>query len=339
MRFGICGAGFWAQYQLSAWQEIADTQCVAVCDPSEDRARTLAERFGIRSIYTSVEDMLDRESLDFIDVIASPASHEPLVLAAAKHRKPVICQKPMAETEAACRRMVEACTSNQTWFAIHENWRWQSTLRRVKLLVDAGRIGDIYRCRLDFVSGFDVFANQPTLRQCEQFIIADVGCHVLDYARCLFGEADSLYCRTSRVSKEIRGEDVASISMMMNGGKTLVDVNLAYALTPMADECFPETRLFAEGSAGSIELLSRYRLRITDHNGTSEELLSPQLYSWLNPQYAIVHSSLVGCNQHMVDCIRSRRPAETDGRDNLKSMELVFRAYESAQANRVIELK
>ncbi len=339
IRMGVVGAGFWSNYQLAAWRELGLTQCVAICDPDRSKAESLARQFGVHATYADLETMLTSESLDFIDIISSPGSHERLVTLAAAHRVPVICQKPMAEDLAACERMVAACQATGTWFAIHENWRWQSTLRRVQQLFQQNRIGSVFRCRIDFVTGFDVFANQPTLRDCQRFIIADLGCHLLDYARCLFGEASSLHCQTQRVSGDIQGEDVASINLWMNDESTMVQINLAYARTPLEIDCFPQTRLLAEGTQGSLEVGADYGIRICDPSGVTQETAAPKLYSWAHPQYAIVHSSLLDCNAHLLNCLIDGRPAETSGEDNFKSMELVFAAYESARLRQVVMLE
>ena len=77
-------------------------------------------------------------------------------------------------------------------------------------------------------SGFDVFANQPFLAALEQFILTDIGSHILDVARFLFGEASQLYCQTRRVHRHIKGEDVATVLMTMQDGM-LVTCNMAYA--------------------------------------------------------------------------------------------------------------
>jgi predicted dehydrogenase len=48
----------------------------------------------------------------------------------------------------------------------------------------SGAIGKPFRGRIDMLSGFPVFVNQPFLKQLEQFIITDLGSHTLDVARC-----------------------------------------------------------------------------------------------------------------------------------------------------------
>src|SRR5262245_57498523 len=100
LRFAIFGAGFWANYQLPAWQQIPGAQCVAIYNRTLPKAEKLAERFGVTAVYDDAEKLLKTEELDFIDIITSVETHSPFVHLAAKHKMPVICQKPMAPTLA-----------------------------------------------------------------------------------------------------------------------------------------------------------------------------------------------------------------------------------------------
>ena len=94
-------------------------------------------------------------------------------------------------TEALVRQV-----SGRTRLMVHENWRWQTPIRALKAVLDGGSVGRVFRARLTMVSGFDLFANQPFLAELEQFVLTDVGSHVLDVARFLFGEAEAVHCRT-----------------------------------------------------------------------------------------------------------------------------------------------
>lgn len=336
-RFAVVGAGFWANYQLAAWGEIPGVECVAVCDPDRAKAEKLAASRGVARSYDDAAAMLDRERPDFVDIITSASSHPSLVRLAAHRKVPVICQKPMAPSLEECASLVAECRALRVPFVIHENWRWQAPVRRVKDLLAAGVIGAPFRCRIDMVSGFDVFANQPGLRREERFIIADLGCHLFDLARSCFGEADSVYCRTSQVHQGIRGEDVATAVFAM--GKATVTVNLAYAGTPLERECFPETILFIEGERGSIEVAPGCVVRVTTRAGTEAVKVAPPAYAWVNPAYAVVQSSMVACHADLLRGVRGESTAETDGADNLRTMQLVFAAYESARTGAVVRPK
>jgi D-apiose dehydrogenase len=291
----------------------------------------------VPSVYADAEELLRKEQPDFIDVITDVDTHSNFVRLAAKYRVPVICQKPMAPSLAEAERMVKSCRQARVPFFIHENWRWQTPIRRLKKILSAGKIGTPFRARIDMISGFPVFQNQPFLAELEQFIITDLGSHTLDVARFLFGQAESLYCQTHRVHRNIRGEDVATILMRM-GGKTTVTVNMAYAGNYLERDVFPQTLFFVEGDKGSVELGPDYWIRVTTKAGTHAKRYPPPRYDWANPAYDVVHASIVPCNADLLRALQGRGRAETSGEDNLRTVRLVFAAYDSARSNRVAGL-
>ena len=63
---------------------------------------------------------------------------------------------------------------------------------------------------------------------------------------------------------------------------------------------------------------------------------APPRYAWANPAYDIAHASIVDCHRNLLGALQGRCAAETTGQDNLKTMELVFAAYESAARDKVI---
>ena len=126
---------------------------------------------------------------------------------------------------------------------IHENWRWQPP-SAPRTAPRGGRHRAALRARIGNSSA-PVFDNQPFLKDLEQFIVADMGSHILDAARFLFGEAESVYCRTQRVHRDIRGEDVATIVLGTASGMT-VTCEISYA-SRLEDERFPETFVTIEG--------------------------------------------------------------------------------------------
>ena len=183
--------------------------------------------------------MFAAESLDFVDIITDVHTHVPLVQLAAKHHVPAICQKPLAMSYEAAAGLEEACQTAGVPLLVHENWRWQTPIRQFKLpRSDQRAAGRPFRARIDMVSGFPVFRNQPALAELDRFILTDMGVHILDVALFLFGEAASLYCTTHRVHEAIRGEDVATV-VLLCGGATVV-CNMGYAENYLERQCFPE---------------------------------------------------------------------------------------------------
>ena len=335
LRFAMVGAGFWSQFQLAGWLEAGGCECVAVCDRAADKVEALAGRFGIHRTYGDVEELLEKEELDFLDVVTSPDTHPELVLAAAARGIPVVCQKPMAPSLEQAEEMVQACRKAGVPFYVNENWRWQTPMRALKRVLDSGAIGKPFRARIDMISGFPVFKNQPFLAELEQFIIADLGSHTLDAARFLFGEAERLYCRTQRVHPDIKGEDVATIVLRMANGMTVL-VEMAYAENYLEHDKFPETRVFVEANRGSVQLDLDFWIRVTTEDGTHSKRYPPPMYDWADPEYAIVHSSIVDCQRNLLAALRGEAEAETTGEDNLKTMRLVYRSYDSAARDEAV---
>lgn len=62
------------------------------------------------------------------------------------------------------------------------------------------------------------------------------------------------------------------------------------------------------------------------------------MYAWADPAYALVHASIVPCNANLLRAIKGEGPAETTAEDNLRTVRLVFAAYESAATGNAIRL-
>ncbi|MDO8684919.1 MAG: Gfo/Idh/MocA family oxidoreductase [Armatimonadota bacterium] len=336
LRFAVLGCGFWAPYQIAAWRELEGVELVALYNRTRSKADALARQFGVPAVYDDAEKMLANEELDFIDIITGVDTHSQFVHLAAKHKIPVICQKPMAPDLAIAEAMVSACREAGVPFMIHENWRWQYPIRQLKKAMNKSNIGKPFRGHILYANSFPVFANQPFLKDLDQFILTDIGSHILDTARYLFGDASRLYCQTSRVNPEIKGEDVATVMMEMGDGVT-VTCEMSYA-SRLEHERFPETYVRVECENGSVELCPDFWIRATKGAETIVSRHVPPRYPWADPAYDVVHSSAVPCNADLLRSLRTGEPAETSGEDNLKTMRLVFASYESAAKGQAIAL-
>ena len=338
LRFAAFGAGFWTRFQLNGWREIPGARCVAIYNRTLEKAKDYAREFQIPAVYDDAEALLRNEKLDFVDIFTGPETHERFALLALRHHLPVICQKPLAPSFAAAARMTEAFENEGVPLLVNENWRWQAPIREVKNQLDNAPIGQPFRARVDMISGFPVFRNQPFLRDLSRFILTDLGTHILDVCRFLFGEVRSVYCKTTKVHDDIAGEDVATVVLETNNGVTVV-ASMAYAENYLEDECFPQTRIFVEAQHGSLELKSGYRIHVTTQDGTNEMVASPAHYSWADPAYDVVHSSIVPCQANLLHALVGTETAETIAEDNLKTLRLVDASYESAHSGQAVLFK
>ena len=337
LKFAIFGCGFWSQFQLGAWTEIEGAECVALYNRTVTKAQKLASRFGVPRVYGDPEELLRNEELDFVDIITDVDTHATFTEMAVRHGiRNVICQKPMAPDYETAKHLVQTCGDAGVRFYVHENYRWEAPVRRFREILDSGVIGKPFKARVSFLSGFPVFQNQPFLAELNHFILTDMGSHVLDVIRYLFGECRELWCQTLSVNPGIKGEDVAVIMMKMTDGMP-VYAELSYA-SIVEHDSFTTVFVFIEGEKGSLYLGPGFEIRTTTREGTRSEKVTFPVYHWADPDYIVNHESGIQINRNILDDMLGRGKAETTGEDNLKTVQLVWAAYESAARGTIINL-
>lgn len=328
----VIGCGFFAVNHLNAWKDIAGTsdgaRIVALCDRDPARLAEAAARFRVPRTYRDAAEMFAAEKLDFVDIATTARSHRALVELAASHGVPAICQKPLAPTFDDARAMVAACEAAGVPLMVHENFRWESPIMAVRQAIDDGAVGRPFWGRVSFRSGYDVISGQPYLAEGERFIIEDLGVHVLDVARFLFGDVDRLMATTARVNRRVKGEDVATMLMIHSGGATSV-VDCSYS-SRLEEELFPQTLIEIDGDEGSIRLSAGYRLSVTSNDGVRVRDVSPPLLPWAERPWHVVQESVLLIQKHWVETLRKGAEPATNGRDNLKTYALVEACYRSA---------
>lgn len=330
----LIGCGFFSLNHLHAWQDIEGAQIVALCDANRARLDEVGEHFGIERRYTDAAAMLREERLDFADIATTVPSHRVLVELAAAAGVATICQKPFASTLADARAMVQTCDEAGVPLMVHENFRWQSAIRAVGHALREGVIGKPFWGRVSFRSAYDVFSGQPYLAQGERFIVEDLGIHILDIARFLFGDVARVSATTARVNPAIRGEDVATILLTHENGVSSV-VDCSYA-TRLPRERFPQTLIEVDGAEGTLRLFADYQLQIHTRAGTELRNVAPRAHSWMSEPWVAIQGSVFSIQSHWVDCLRRGVEPATSGRDNLRTLELVEATYLSAREGRSV---
>jgi D-apiose dehydrogenase len=127
------------------------------------------------------------------------------------------------------------------------------------------------------------------------------------------------------------------VMLGMASGAT-VACEMSYA-SRLEHDRFPETYVLIEGEEGSLELGPDYWIRLTTRGGTLARRHPPPFYSWADARYALAQTAGVACNANLLGALQGRHPAETTGEDNLRTLKLVFGAYDSAGQNRAIEVQ
>lgn len=338
LKFAALGCGFWSKFQIGAWSELEGAELVAVYNRTISKAQKIADYFKVPHVYDRAEDLFHKEKLDFVDIITDVDTHAYFVEMAINHGiKHIICQKPMAPDFETAKKMVKMCQDAGAKLFIHENYRWQAPVRRFKQIIDSGIIGNPFKARVTFLSGFPVFDNQPFLKELDHFILTDMGSHVLDVCRYLFGECSSLWCQTRAINQGIKGEDLAVLMMEMKNGMPLY-TEMSYA-SIVEHDTFSTLNILVEGEKGSVFLGPDFEIRTTTRKGTVSEKVKFPSYEWADPDYIVNHDSGIHINRNILKAMKGEEKAENTGEDNLETVRLIWAGYESAATGRKIKIE
>lgn len=335
LRVGLIGAGYFAGYHGEAWSRLASARLVAIADPVTERAQAFASRWGVSRVHASAVAMLDQEALDVVDITTRPESHRELTLLAAERGVQVICQKPLAPTWSDGVAMVEACERRGVRLLVHENWRWQAWYRQVRQLLVAGAVGSPFQVSFFWRTGDGVgpqpYALQPYFAEMPRLLVHETLVHLLDTFRFLAGEIATVFCRLQRVNKVLRGEDQATIVTTHSSGVLgLIDGNRLTGPVPPGDAM---GSLWIEGDSGSLRMASDGRIWLRGLGATQER---EHVYSL--PALGYRGDSVHATQAHLIESLLTGRPAESEGRDYLRTVAAVDACYESARTRREITL-
>jgi predicted dehydrogenase len=156
LKVGLVGLGGIGNNHANCYAKDSLADLVAVCDVVKEKADAFAEKHKAKAYY-SVEDMLAREQLDYVDVTTSGYENgswhfEPTMqaLAAGKH---VLCEKPLSNDIEECREMVRYASANKLYLGCNLNHYFTSVADEAKKMLGDGRIGETLY--LLFRMGFD----------------------------------------------------------------------------------------------------------------------------------------------------------------------------------------
>jgi len=140
--------------------------------------------------------VLDDPGVDAIVVSTPVHLHEEVALAALAAGKHVLCEKPLSNTVASCRAVVDAARRHGRTLAVGFNHRYYPSMRFVKQAVDEGRIGEVDHLRV--FGGHDGLRNfraEWMYKRPESGggAMMDVGIHMTDLSRFIVGEVVEVY--------------------------------------------------------------------------------------------------------------------------------------------------
>lgn len=189
VRVGLIGAGSITQAAHIPSLKALGVPIVAVADAVEERAKQIAEQHGIPHAYGDYRKLLKREDVDAVVVSTPTSTHYPIVTAALKAGKHVLCEKPPAMNEREAEKMAELADQQKLVLMYALQNRYRNDTRALKRLVEQGELGEVYYGRALYIrrrgapggwfSRKELSGGGPLL---------DIGVHVIDLTWWLMGK-------------------------------------------------------------------------------------------------------------------------------------------------------
>lgn len=339
IRIACIGAGYFAGFQVEAWQRLEGVDLVAICDSDQTKARRMADTYGIETIYQDYQEMIAQENLDVLDVITPPDTHLAICTYAAAEGLDIICQKPLAPSLKEAQELVKRVGETGVRFMVHENFRFQPWFREIKRQLDRGVLGDrlhLINFQMRTGDGWQTdayMARQPYFRTMPRLLIHETGIHYIDVFRYLGGEITEVYARLRRLNPEIAGEDSAMVQVGYESGATaILDAN-RFNESSAEDPRFTFGTCLVEGNKGSIHLQHDGSLYFKGLGKAVVEIEYP------HPRKNFAGDCVYALQAHFLDAYLKDQPFETHGEDYLKNLCVQEAVYKSAQINQVVPIK
>ncbi len=147
VRFGLIGAGQIAHYASEAILQHPHAKLVAVQDPHLERRTTLQKKHAMEFAHEVVEDLLANANVDAVYIAVPNKFHVPLAIQALEAGKHVILEKPFAMNAGEAEAAINVAKKAGLVLNLGMNQRFTSDSQKIKQLVEAGVLGEIYHAK------------------------------------------------------------------------------------------------------------------------------------------------------------------------------------------------
>jgi UDP-N-acetylglucosamine 3-dehydrogenase len=308
----VIGTGFWGKNHARVYKELASTELVAICDVNAEKAKSIADQFGVKA-YTTSKRMLKNEEIEAVSICTWSTSLAKEALKALKAGKHVLVEKPMATNTKQAEKLLKTAEKNDLHLTVGFLMRFIPGLQYIREAVENKKIGELVCAAAKRVS-------QWPERIGDVGVVKDMAIHDIDVLRYISNEDPiTVYAKTGSMRHK-KFEDYAQIMLTYKDGKSaFIESNW---LTPY------KTRTLTVTGSDAIMRLDY----ITQELWIEEpkETLQPR-YPWQEPLKLEL--------QHFADCILAKKKPLITAADGLKALQIAEAALQSSSKNRAIKLR
>ena len=290
--------------------------------------------------FKSYEELLfkvkqKKIKLDLIVITTPSGFHAEQVKMAANHGINVCTEKPMSTNWSDAKSMVNSCDKNKVKFFVVKQNRLNSTLQLLKKQIDNGRFGKIALVSVNvFWSRGQDYYDQDKWRGTWEFdggALMNQASHYVDLLTWLIGPVESIGAKIATIARNIEVEDTAVLNLKWRNGAlgsmsvTMVTYpkNLEGSITILGDQGT------AKVGGLAVNQIQEWKFSTESQN---DKYIEQASYNTTN----VYGSGHIPYYTNMLDTLLGDAKAICDGKEGLKSLELLIGAYRSAKENKII---
>ncbi len=314
----------------------ADLEMVGLVDLNEDAPRSRAKEFGLTkvAIGTDLEAMIAKTGPDIVFDCTIPAAHAKVTVTALERGCHVLGEKPLADTMVNAKRMIAAADKAGRTYAVIQNRRYDSRIRRLRRFLASGAIGDITTVSSDFYIGahFGGFRDRM-----EHVLVLDMAIHTFDAARLISGaDPRAVYCREWNPRGSWYDHHASAVAMFEMGDGIMYTYQGSWCADGLNTTWEASWRII--GTKGSLTwdgadgFKAQRVSQVAGFTSKVEDVAVPAE----DPADKV--GSHAGVINDFIACVLDGRAPETICTDNVKSLAMVLAAIESSDTGRRVEI-
>lgn len=314
----------------------ADLELVAVCDTHPARLEQAISQQHVAG-YANLEHMLKETSADVI-VLSTPSGlHAEQTCLIAAYGKHVITEKPMATRWQDGLRMVKACDKAGVHLFVVKQNRHNATIKALKKAIDANRFGRIYLVSSNvFWTRPQSYYEQDQWRGTWEFdggAFMNQASHYVDLLDWLIGPVESVQSMMGTLARNIEVEDTGVLNIRWRSGALG-----SMSVTMLTYRQNLEGSITILGEKGTVRL-SGAALNEIQHWDFEDNAQSTEEIKQLNYQVSSIYGSgHLLYYENVIKALRGEAKAQTDGREGLRSLELLVSAYLAKKEGKTVHL-
>ena len=307
----VIGTGFWGKNHARVYKELENTNLIAICDVNPERAKTIAEQYGVKA-YTNSLDMLKDTEIQAVSVCTWSTKLAEEALKCLNTGKHVLVEKPMATDTRQAKTLIETAKANGLYLSVGFLMRFIPGIQQIKQAVETKKIGELVSATAKRVA-------QWPERIGDVGVVKDTAIHDIDVMQFISGEKPvSVYAKMGNM-RHRQFEDYAQIMLTYENGKTaFIEANW---LTP-----YKIRSLNVTGSEAIMRL---------DYN--SQELWIENATETVQPRSPF-KEPLKTELEHFTECIIEKKTPIITGEDGYNALEIAMATMESSVKNTVIKI-